>query len=373
VAFVVNDIRNLPLSIWKASTGQELKYCYDTEGKRIRKDIGSMTEYYVNGVGGETEAIVKYDETSATHSILGVDNLGQIKRTGSTFARYYYLKDHLGTIKMTVDAAGNTTGYDDYYPFGMQMDGRCNSSSADARYKFTSKERDTESGYDYFGARYYDARVGRWLSVDALAIEYPSLAPYVYAVANPLLYLDPNGLWTDPVNNPTYRGWYGNAWAPEKSKFGTGVRLGGTQNHQGVDLVAGVGTSLSAVLNGKIANVFDHKKFGRTVMLESRDETGNTVYFQYSHLSESSVKKGDLVKEGDSIGKAGQTGNAAGQSKDEAHVHFSVSTMRVPHRAIETYKDPSAFMKISTPEKPSEQKPNEPKVVEKKKTKEGNS
>ena len=46
--------------------------------------------------------------------------------------------------------------YDDYYPFGMQMETRCqNVGNSDARYKFTGKERDVETGYDYFGARYY--------------------------------------------------------------------------------------------------------------------------------------------------------------------------------------------------------------------------
>jgi RHS repeat-associated protein len=193
VAFVVNDIRNLPVSMWKVSTGQELKYYYDTEGKRIRKDAGS-TEYYVNGVSGETEAIVKSDESGATHSILGVDNLGQVKRTGSTFARYYYLKDHLGTIKMTVDAACNTTGYDDYYPFGMQMDGRCYSSSADPRYKYTAKERDSESGYDWFEVRSYDARIGMFRGPDPLASSFPGRSPYVYAGSNPVRFFDPTGM-----------------------------------------------------------------------------------------------------------------------------------------------------------------------------------
>ena len=193
VAFAVNDIRNLPVSVWKASTGQELKYYYDTDGKRIRKDAGS-TEYYVNGLTGETEVIVKSDETGATHSILGRDNLGQVKRSGTTFARYYYLKDHLGTIKMTVDASCNTTGYDDYYPFGQQMDGRCYTSSADPRYKYTSKERDAESGYDYFGARYYGARASRWTSVDPLVDKYAAHSPYIYSFENPVRFLDLTGM-----------------------------------------------------------------------------------------------------------------------------------------------------------------------------------
>jgi RHS repeat-associated protein len=85
--------------------------------------------------------------------------------------------------------------YDDYYPFGQNMDYRSyNNGFADARYKYTEKERDSETGYDYFGARYYDARVGRWMSVDPLAEISPDLAPFVYAHNNSMVFIDPSGM-----------------------------------------------------------------------------------------------------------------------------------------------------------------------------------
>jgi len=52
---------------------------------------------------------------------------------------------------------------------------------------------DVESQYDYFGARYYDARVGRFLGVDAFAHKYPSVSPFSYAANNPLFFVDRNG------------------------------------------------------------------------------------------------------------------------------------------------------------------------------------
>lgn len=48
------------------------------------------------------------------------------------------------------------------------------------RYRFTGKERDSESGYDYFGARYYSSTLPMWLSVDPLSDKYPHISPYVY-------------------------------------------------------------------------------------------------------------------------------------------------------------------------------------------------
>jgi RHS repeat-associated protein len=95
---------------------------------------------------------------------------------------------------------------DDYDPWGMQLEGRCqNTGQTNDKYKFTGKERDKETantniaGYDYFGARYYDNRIGRWMSVDPMAENTPSLSPYQYARNNPLNRIDPDGA----VDTPT--------------------------------------------------------------------------------------------------------------------------------------------------------------------------
>jgi RHS repeat-associated protein len=55
------------------------------------------------------------------------------------------------------------------------------------------KERDVESLYDYFGARYYDARIGRRLEVDPLAEKYPGWSPFVYSAGNPERFVDVDG------------------------------------------------------------------------------------------------------------------------------------------------------------------------------------
>ena len=119
--------------------------------------------------------------------------------------RYYYLKDHVGTIKVTVNKFGAVAAYDDFDPNGMGLDGRSGVvGDPDTRYKFTGKERDIETGYDYFGARYYYSLIGRWLSVDPNAQNSPSLTPYQYARNNPLLYFDPDGKAEFKVTVRTY-------------------------------------------------------------------------------------------------------------------------------------------------------------------------
>ena len=61
-------------------------------------------------------------------------------------------------------------------------------------FTFTGKEKDAETGFSYFGARYYDSDLsGLFLSVDPMADKYPSLSPYAYCAWNPLRLIDPNG------------------------------------------------------------------------------------------------------------------------------------------------------------------------------------
>lgn len=67
-------------------------------------------------------------------------------------------------------------------------------------HKFTGKERDTETGLDYFGARYYGSNIGRWVSPDPVNVTEDrllnpanTLNKYVYGGDNPLKYVDPDG------------------------------------------------------------------------------------------------------------------------------------------------------------------------------------
>ena len=194
IAFIIYDIDNLPVTVYK--TDEEQQYSYDVSGNRVRKYVvGGTDNYYVSDYDGRTAAVLNAPSGSDfTYNIWGLDNIGQARVINSAETRYYYLKDHLGSIRMTVNTTGGVLSYDDYYPFGAIMPNRSQVSSPDARFKFTAKERDTETGYDYFGARYYDSKIGRWLQVDPLADKYPGWSPYNYGLNNPINIIDPNGM-----------------------------------------------------------------------------------------------------------------------------------------------------------------------------------
>lgn len=131
----------------------------------------------------------------------------------------YFLKDHLGSIRATVlDSAGApVVGYSDYDPWGYILENRTKTrtwgdNQAIAENKFTGKERDEEFSlnWDFFGARYYDAEIGRWMSVDPQrnTIVPKSLlrstdyivSPFGYTLNNPVRFFDPNGLETRGVD-----------------------------------------------------------------------------------------------------------------------------------------------------------------------------
>ena len=113
--------------------------------------------------------------------------------------QYFYHSDHLGSSAWITDASGNVNQHLQYMPFGESfIDQR---SEHDIRYKFTGKERDEETGFDYFGARYYSSDLSIWLSVDPLASMYPSMSPYAYVYNNPINFIDEWGLEGKPKHS----------------------------------------------------------------------------------------------------------------------------------------------------------------------------
>ena len=75
--------------------------------------------------------------------------------------------------------------------------------NASARFTFTAKDHDQETGYGYFGARYYDPDISAlWLSVDPMADKYPGISPYAYCAWNPVKLVDPDGREIDDYFSP---------------------------------------------------------------------------------------------------------------------------------------------------------------------------
>ena len=112
---------------------------------------------------------------------------------------HYFIQDHLGNNRVVVDKDGKVEETNHYYPFG----GVFTSSTNIQPYKYNGKELDRTNGLDWYdyGARRYDATIGRWHGVDPMAEKYFSLSTYNYCGNNPISFIDPNGMDYWSTNN----------------------------------------------------------------------------------------------------------------------------------------------------------------------------
>ena len=110
---------------------------------------------------------------------------------------HYYLQDHQGNNRVVLSSSGAVEEANHYYPFG----GVFASSGNVQPYKYNGKELDVKKGlnwYDY-GARHYDAALGRFTTVDPLSEKYYPIGMYAYCNNNPVRYIDPTGMFTSPI------------------------------------------------------------------------------------------------------------------------------------------------------------------------------
>ena len=172
---------NLP-NLVKFLDESTITYTYGADGTKLRTvhKIGSVTtttDYCGN---------VIYENNTAK---LLLTEEGYVSLNDNKY--HYYLKDHQGNNRVVVDQNGNVEETNHYYPFGGVF---ANTGNAQP-YKYNGKELDAKKGlnwYDY-GARHYDAALGRWHAVDPLAEKYYSTSPYTYCLGKPQNAIDYQG------------------------------------------------------------------------------------------------------------------------------------------------------------------------------------
>ncbi|WP_299117038.1 DUF6443 domain-containing protein [uncultured Winogradskyella sp.] len=201
-----------------------INYVYDATGVKLKKLVVDMSEN--NGINSQSTSTTLYAggyiyEKSGGYSHDGqfwqgaeVDHglkmfaqpEGYIEPANNGSGNYNYVyqyKDHLGNIRLTyTDNNGSLEVIEEnnYYPFGLEHKGynnvvSANSNSVASKYKYNGKELNDELGLDWydFGARNYDASLGRWMNLDPLANKYYSLSPYNAFANSPLSFVDPDG------------------------------------------------------------------------------------------------------------------------------------------------------------------------------------
>ena len=185
---------NLP-SVVTFSDGSTITYTYAADGTKLK------TVHKIGGATTTTDYCGNVIYENGVQKLLLTEE-GYVTLSDGKY--HYYLKDHQGNNRVVINQSGTVEETNHYYPFGGVF-----ASTGNAQpYKYNGKEYDSKRGlnrYDY-GARMYDAALGRFTTNDSFSEKYHSLSPYQYGANNPVGNIDvngdsiiiapnPNGLW----------------------------------------------------------------------------------------------------------------------------------------------------------------------------------
>ena len=174
---------NLPSRVMFAN-GNSISYLYDAAGRKLR------TVHVLEGDSVTTDYCGNVVYENGVPQIL-LTEVGYVSLTDGKY--HYYLKDHQGNNRVVVDEEGTVEEVNDYYAFGGLMS--TSSRQSVQPYKYNGKELDRKGGLDWYdyGARMYDAALGRFMKTDRFSEKYVSLSPYQYGANNPVNNIDVNG------------------------------------------------------------------------------------------------------------------------------------------------------------------------------------
>ncbi len=230
----------------RIATDAGYTYSYDANGVRTEKAAGTTGTMYWPGPDGN---LAETDLTGAINEeyvFFNGERIARIDRPSGTV--HYYFSDHLQSLDVITDASGTVQERCYYYPYGGQLS--CTGSDSN-HYKFTGKERDSESGSDYFGARYYTSNLSRFMIPDWAA--KPTSVPYA-SFGNP----QSLNLYSYVNNNPaTTRDPDGHGCPPDCSTGSdVGDFLSGGMNAFGSDNLLGVGRVNMTTTSGRVGQAF---------------------------------------------------------------------------------------------------------------------
>ncbi len=164
------------------------KITWDEEN-RVTKTLDRRDETVYSYDDGGIRAIKrgKYGETFYAGENLSIRNgtieskhifagnarvVTKVANKGKDAGTYYYHGDHLGSSNSITTKAGAVHEHLEYFPYGETWVHKLLAKAESLPFKFTGKEYDPETGWFYFGARYYDARLSRWTAVDPALDKY---------------------------------------------------------------------------------------------------------------------------------------------------------------------------------------------------------
>ncbi len=188
---VVYNYLNLPIQV-NFGPNDRIDWTYTATGAKLQKKVYTngnltLTQDYVSGFVYKNGALDFFSTET-----------GRVKNQSGTLKYQYTLTDHLGNTRVMFDDAGTSIEESHYYAFGMRIEG-LSTSNPDNKFTYNGKELEDDHGLNWYhyGARFYDAQIGRWHVVDPVDEFY---SPYTYVGNDPINLIDPDGLFSDWYN-----------------------------------------------------------------------------------------------------------------------------------------------------------------------------
>ena len=205
---VIYNYLNLPSKI-VFSNNDNIRYIYSADGVKLRKAVTDETGLI--DTHNDYLGSLVYEDNNLKAILTSTGRVvSEVSGQDVLYKYEYNLTDHLGNVRAVFRGTDNgspelvqTT---DYFPFGMVMDQQnLQIGGFENNYLYNGKELQNDlvdntklNWYDY-GARMYDAELGRWHVVDPLAELYNEYNPYAYTLNNPIIHIDPNGMFSVTV------------------------------------------------------------------------------------------------------------------------------------------------------------------------------
>lgn len=231
------------------------EYLYDYQGNRIVK------KEYTNSVLSKTTytpdksiETKKLADNSVQNTSYYYVNNELLARKNPDNSKVFYHNDHLGSASLLTDQNGNILEETTYYPYG-----EIRSGGTQSKYLYTGKEKDTESGLNYYGARYYDAHTRQFTQPDTILpdpYDPQQLNRYAYTRGNPLKYTDPSGNYIETVFDVAFIGMDIHDIRSDPSNPWNYAALGADTVSTALPGVAGLGRGVKLLEHsGKVDNV----------------------------------------------------------------------------------------------------------------------
>ena len=207
------DEATLYASPYLVITPQGYTKHYYAEAERITSQLGKG-QFVDVGTPVVSDSLVQVKLQAVTDNVeypatLTIPNSGAFayldpltNHQNATSTLYFYHPDHLGSSSWVTTTNGTVKQHLHYLPWGEDFVNQRSSHFDGVRYTFSAKEKDVETGYSYFGARYYSSDLSIWLSVDPMSEERSWANPYSYCQTRPMRLIDPTGTldWIPPTD-----------------------------------------------------------------------------------------------------------------------------------------------------------------------------